>query len=307
VAPLESYLEEIVRAPSRLRRPAPAETSAPSPLGKLSPEKRRLLAMRMQRMTPAAPAADPWFPAAAWSDQTHLRLFCFPSAGGGVSSFRGWSENLSADVSVSPVRLPGRESRLSEPPFRRMEPLVEALGKAIEPYLAEPFAFFGHSMGAAIAFELSRHLRRRGGPLPAGLFVSGARAPQFRLDHVPPPEPPDDQFLDELRRLEGVPGEILASQELLQVILPALRADTEVYRNYVYVEEPPLACPIRAYGGDGDPNVKPEHLAAWGRQTTAGFSVRTFDGGHFFVDSARDEFLRALAGDLAELRVRPER
>jgi surfactin synthase thioesterase subunit len=182
-----------------------------------------------------------------------------------------------------------------------METLIAALGKAVEPYLPQPYAFFGHSMGAAIAFELSRHLRRRGGPLPAGLFVSGARAPQFRLGHVPAPEPADEEFLDELRRLEGVPAAILENRELLQVILPALRADTELYRNYVYVEEPPLACPIRAYGGAGDPNVKPEHLAAWGSQTTAGFSLRTFDGGHFFVDSARDEFLRALAGDLGEL------
>jgi surfactin synthase thioesterase subunit/glycosyltransferase involved in cell wall biosynthesis len=307
VAPIESYLEEIVRAPSRPRQLAPAETSASSPLAKLSPEKRRLLAMRLQRMTPAAPAADPWFPAAAWRDQTHLRLFCFPSAGGGVSSFRGWAENLPPEVSVCPVRLPGRESRLSEPPFRRMEPLIEAMGEAIDPYLTQPFAFFGHSMGAAIAFELSRHLRRRGRPLPAGLFVSGARAPQFRLGHVPPPEPSDEQFLDELRRLEGVPAAILERRELLQVILPALRADTELYRNYVYVEEPPLACPICAYGGAGDPNVKPQHLEAWGRQTTAGVSLRTFDGGHFFVDSARDEFLLALAGNLAELRFRPER
>ncbi len=301
VVPLESYLEETARAPARPRRFAPVETAAPSPVDKLSPEKRRLLNLRLQRTVATATPSDPWFPTAVWRERTRLRLFCFPSAGGGTSSFRGWSESLPPEVLICPVRLPGRESRLSAPPFRSMETLIAALGKAIEPYLPQPYAFFGHSMGAAIAFELSRHLRRRGGPLPAGLFVSGARAPQFRLGHVPAPEPADEEFLDELRRLEGVPAAILENRELLQVILPALRADTELYRNYVYVEEPPLACPIRAYGGAGDPNVKPEHLAAWGSQTTAGFSLRTFDGGHFFVDSARDEFLRALAGDLGEL------
>ena len=301
VVPLESYLEGIFLSLARPRQFAPVETATPSPVEKLSPEKRRLLALRLQRTVPTATPSDTWFPKAIWRERTRLRLFCFPSAGGGTSSFRGWSESLPPEVLVCPVRLPGRESRLSEPPFRSMETLIAALGKAIEPYLPQPYALFGHSMGAAIAFELSRHLRRRGGPLPAGLFVSGARAPQFRLGHVPAPEPADEEFLDELRRLEGVPAAILESRELLQVILPALRADTELYRNYVYVEEPPLACPIWAYGGAGDPNVKPEHLEAWGRQTAAGFSLQTFDGGHFFVDSARDEFLRALAGDLGEL------
>ncbi|HSB14171.1 MAG TPA: thioesterase domain-containing protein [Bryobacteraceae bacterium] len=301
VAPLESYLEETVRAPARPRLFAPVETAAPSPVDKLSPEKRRLLALRLQRTVSAATPSDSWFPTAVWRERKRLRLFCFPSAGGGTSSFRGWSESLPPEVLICPVRLPGRESRLSEPPFRSMETLIAELAKAIEPYLSQPYAFFGHSMGAAVAFELVRRLRRQGLPPPAGLFVSGARAPQFRLGHVPAPEPSDEEFLDELRRLEGVPAAILENRELLQVILPALRADTELYRNYVYVEEPPLACPIRAYGGVGDPNVKPEHLGAWGRQTTVGFSLRTFDGGHFFVDSARDEFLRALAGDLGEL------
>jgi medium-chain acyl-[acyl-carrier-protein] hydrolase len=179
-----------------------------------------------------------------------------------------------------------------------MEPLVLTLGEAIAPYLDAPFAFFGHSMGAAVAFELARLLRRQKRPLPAALFVSGARAPQFRLGHVPLPEPSEEEFLEELGRLEGLPGEILKNKDMLRVVLPALQADTALYRSYVYSEEPPLDCPIRAYGGSDDPNVRPEHLEAWSKQTTGAFDLRIFPGGHFFVDTARPQFLAALGEGL---------
>src|SRR5205823_539025 len=123
-----------------------------------------------------------------------------------------------------------------------------ALAEAIQPYLDRPFAFFGHSMGAAIVFELARIMRRRGGPLPKLLLVSGARAPQFRRGHAPGPPPSDEELLEELKRLEGAPPELLANEELLRLSLPALRADSTLYRNYVYLEDEPLDCPIRAYG-----------------------------------------------------------
>ena len=288
--PFESYLEEIVRAP---RRPRVLDTAGErSPLGQLSPEKRRLLALRLHKQSPSSA----WFPGADAGQAARLRLFSFPHAGGRAATFRRWAETLPAGVALWPVRLPGRESRISEPPFERMAPLVEALGQAIEPFLAAPFAFYGHSMGAAIAFELARHLRHRNLPLPACLFVSGARAPQFRLNHVPPPEPSEAQLLDELRRLGGVPEDALENQEWMKVILPALRADAALYRSYVYREEPPLDCAIRAYGGAEDPNITPAHLLAWRQQTTSSFALEMLSGGHFFIHSAR--FLATLARDL---------
>ena len=126
-------------------------------------------------------------------------------------------------------------------------------------------------MGAAVAFELARELRRRELPLPRMLIASGARAPQFRRGHVPPPAPSDGEFLEELRRLEGIPAELLNDAAAMRAILPALRADAALYRNYVYTGEPPLDVPIRAYGGAGDPRIGPEHLQAWAEQTTASF------------------------------------
>jgi len=181
-----------------------------------------------------------------------------------------------------------------------MDGLATAAGEAILPYLDEPFALFGHSMGAVVAFELARLLRRRGRPLPRLLIASGARAPQFRRGHKPPPQPTEAEFVESLRRLEGTPREVLDDPELLRLVLPALREDAAIYRCYVYAEEPPLDCPIRAYGGAEDPNVRREHLQAWAEQTCGGFGLRLFPGGHFYLQTVRRQFLDALARDLAE-------
>jgi len=284
VEPFEGLLEEVV---GRRKVGQAIGLSASPPLSQLSPEKRRLLALRLRQNAPTSA----WFPGA--DAATGLRLFWFPHAGGGA----GQVEALPR-FTICPVRLPGRELRLAEAPFERMTPLVEALTAAIEPYLTQPFAFFGHSMGAAVAFELSRLLRRRNLPLPRALIASAARAPQFRRNHVPPPAPSDAQLLDELRRLNGIPAEILDDPALMRVLLPAVRADAAIYRNYVYAEEPPLVCPIRAYGGAEDPPVQRAHLDSWAAQTTAQFQVRLFPGGHFYVRSAGAELRAALAADL---------
>jgi surfactin synthase thioesterase subunit/glycosyltransferase involved in cell wall biosynthesis len=285
VRPFEQFLEKVVQSPSR------RATAAKIP--KLSPEKQKLLALRLRRKT----AEDLWLP--FLDPQTDKpRLFCFPYAGAGALAYRLWIAPLTSAVSVCPVRLPGRETRTQEQAFERMPELVEALESAINSHLDHPFAFFGHSMGAGIAFELARSLRRHGKPLPTALYVSGARAPQFRLNWTPPPAPDDGEFLDDLRRLDGIPAEALENPDLLKYALPVLRADAALYRNYVYSIEQPLGVPIYAYGGREDPNVRLEHVEAWREQTTAAFERREFEGGHFFIDSARDAFLRVLLEDL---------
>ena len=278
-APLERLLQD---APLVKRPEAKKSFEA------LSPEKRRLLALRLRNRAPSSA----WFPGAEKCEGG--RLFWFPHAGGGAAAIGGLRH-------LCPVRLPGRELRRAEAPFERMAPLVEALAHAIEPFLGDPFAFFGHSMGTAVAFELARLLRRRGLPLPKLMIASSARAPQYRRHHVPPAPPTDEEFLAQLRRLEGIPAEVLADPALMRAILPALRADTALYRNYVYSEEPPLACPIRAYGGDTDPNVTREHLEAWAEQTSVSFAVRMFPGGHFYLNAGRGALERALSEDLEGL------
>jgi surfactin synthase thioesterase subunit/glycosyltransferase involved in cell wall biosynthesis len=290
-APFEALLEGALRSEvgQAIRLPTSPVGATIRATHPLSSERRQLLALRLRKRAPASA----WFPAAGAA--TDARLFCFPYAGGGTGAFAGWRRRLPC---VCPVLLPGRESRSAEAPFDRMAPLVEALAAAIEPYLDRPFSFFGHSMGAAVAFELARELRRLGLPEPRLLVASAARAPQFRRDYTPPPAPSEAQFLDELRRLEGLPAEALDQPALLAAILPALTADAALYRNYVYADAPPLACAIRAYGGSDDPNVRPEHLEGWASQTGASFAMRLFPGGHFFLHGSQESVFGALAADL---------
>ncbi len=281
--PFEALLQETIA------RPRVSSAESPTGVDALSESKRKLLSLRLKRRS--APASK-WFPLV---DPGPLRLFCFPHAGGGSGMFRGWREGLKGIAGIAPACLPGREQRLGEPPMESMEQLVTALVQAIRPLLDGPFAFFGHSMGAVVAFELVRALRRAGVNLPTVLIVSAARAPQFREHYTPLPDPSEEEFLDQLRRLEGMPVEVLEHPESLNVVLPALHADARLYRRYVYRPEPSLPLPLVAFGGREDPNVRPEHVDAWREQTSAKFEWREFAGGHFYLQQRRQDFLKALA------------
>jgi medium-chain acyl-[acyl-carrier-protein] hydrolase len=289
----ERLLEDLARTPKRNMVEAPVNTAKP-----LSDDKRRLLTLRLKHTTVQH---SKWFPTAADAQPGQIRLFCFPHAGGGELAYRTWKDELPERFSLAPVSLPGREARVSEPPIDDMATLIEALRAEIRHWLDRPFVFFGHSMGAVIAFELARSLRRGALPLPVALLVSGARAPQFRENYTPGPEPGEAEFIDELRRLEGLPEEVLDHEELMRLVLPMLRADARLYRNYVYHPEPAFEYPIFAYGGKQDPNVRGEHVEAWRRQTTGAFDRREFAGGHFFLQTNRKAFLRTMAADLVTI------
>jgi medium-chain acyl-[acyl-carrier-protein] hydrolase len=170
-----------------------------------------------------------------------------------------------------------------ERPFTQLSPLVEALAQALVPLLDKPFAFFGHSLGALVSFELARRIRRQYGVHPVRLFVSAGRAPQIPHRTRPIHTLPDKDLLVELRRLNGMPSELLDHEELMEIMLPVLRADFAVYETYVYLTEPPLDCPISAFGGLQDLRVKDSDLEAWRAQTSASFSLRMFPGDHFFL------------------------
>src|SRR5437763_15337105 len=179
---------------------------------------------RVGKNDPPMIARTPWLVSRKPNPRARVRLFCFPYAGGGDSVFRAWQKGLSEAIEVCPVQLPGRGARISEPPFTELSPLVRAAAQALAPHLDKPFAFFGHSMGALICFELARHLRKDGGPQPVHLFVSGRCGPQT------PREPfagdlPDSEFQEMLRRYNGTPEEVLENRELMELLLPAVRAD----------------------------------------------------------------------------------
>jgi medium-chain acyl-[acyl-carrier-protein] hydrolase len=227
-----------------------------------------------------------------------LILFCFPYAGGGTLTYRHWSKNLPTQVEVCPVQLPGRGNRLRETPFTRMEPLVKAIRREIGFYLDKPFAFFGHSMGAIICFEIARLLQREGATLPLRLFVSGRRAPQLSEPRMPTYHLPDSEFIQDLHRLNGTPAEILNHPEVMQVVLPYLRADFEVIQTYTYMDGPPLNIPLTAIGGLADFEISREHLEGWCAQTNRTCSVRMLPGDHFYLTTNQELLLPLLAQEL---------
>jgi len=242
-----------------------------------------------------ATAFDSWIACRTPNPQARLRLFCFPYAGAGASIFRTWSDGLPADVEVCPVQIPGRGTRLMETPFTQLAPMVEALAQTIGPLLDKPFAFFGHSLGALVGFELARQLRRQSGVQPVRLFVSADRAPQLPHRDRPIHALPDGELLQELRRLNGIPGKVLEEAELMQIMLPVLRADFAVYETYVYSTEPPLNCLISTFGGLQDQRVSRGDLEAWRDQTSGSFSLRMFPGDHFFWNATQPLLLQALS------------
>lgn len=241
---------------------------------------------------------DAWIAFRKPNPQARLRLFCFPYAGAGAAIFRTWSGRLPDHVEVCPVQFPGRGTRLMEKPFTQLLPLVETLAQVLIPLLDKPFAFFGHSLGALVGFELARQIRSQSGVQPVRLFVSAARAPQVPHRDRPTYALPEGEFLEELRRLNGTPGELLENAELMQIMIPVLRADFAVSQTYVYAAEPPLACGISSFGGVQDHRVTCDDLAAWRNQTSASCALHMFPGDHFFLNTAQPRLLQALSGEL---------
>lgn len=234
-----------------------------------------------------------------------VRLFCFAHAGAGASVFRLWPQGLPSEVEVCAIQLPGRETRLHEPPMRELPAIVEALVAALRSELDRPFALFGHSMGAVLACELARALETGAGPSPSHLIVSGRRGPQ-----VPDRDPPlhglhDAAFVAELnRRYGGIPAEVMQHEELLRLLLPALRADLQAIETHRPPPRPPLAVPISALGGSDDPRATHDDLEAWRRETSGAFRTRVFAGDHFYLQQRRPELLADLAVTLAPLWAR---
>jgi medium-chain acyl-[acyl-carrier-protein] hydrolase len=190
---------------------------------------------------------------------------------------------------------------MHELPFSSISSLVPVLAETLASYQDLPMAFFGHSMGGIIAFELARYLRREGNRGVAHLFVSASRAPQVKFDEPPTFDLPDPEFVEELRTLNGTPKEVLEHPELLELMIPLLRADFALCETYHYYPEPPLSCPITVLGGLRDHAITREELEAWREQTTASFRLRMLPGDHFFIRTAQALLFQLLAQDLARL------
>jgi pyochelin biosynthetic protein PchC len=224
------------------------------------------------------------------------RLVCFPHAGGAVTYFFPVSRALTPDVEVLAVQYPGRQDRRAEPPLDSIAELADILAAELHGYMDRPTAFFGHSMGATLAFEVARRVEREGGRLTA-LFASGRRAPSLSRDehcHTLP----DDQLLAEIRGLAGTNAALLGDDELVGMILPAVRADYRAAETYRYAPGTDLSCPIHALTGADDPKVTVEEVAAWQAHTSSTFQLHVYPGGHFYLNDHAAEIMAVISGQL---------
>jgi medium-chain acyl-[acyl-carrier-protein] hydrolase len=234
--------------------------------------------------------------------QPRLRLVCVPHAGGSASLYRRWTELLGPAVEVCAVELPGRGVRFGEPAESDMTALCDGLAAAIEPLLdGVPLAVFGHSMGARIAFELTRRFDGR----VVHLFAAGSPAPGVALrynmssDRRPTAELTDDEFKQRLRDFGGTPAMILEDDQLMAVALPILRADFILVERYLVEPQARVSCPVTVFAGAAYLGTPPVAIAAWQLRTTAACRVVELDAGHFFLDSHRARLISEVARDLA--------
>ncbi|KQV51921.1 thioesterase II family protein [Massilia sp. Root335] len=227
-----------------------------------------------------------------------MRLYCLPYAGGGAEIYAGWHAALPG-VEVCTVQLPGRGIRFREAPLDTLPELLAELAQLTSQDRALPFALFGHSLGALIAFELARYCRRHYLPLPQRLIVSGCDAPNQRETGGGMHRLPDADLIAALRTYNGTPPQVLAHADLMALVLPSIRADFALSERYAYRVQPPLALPLSVYVGKDDPLLSAATVKGWDVETSETCRTRWFNGDHFFVHGQRDAVLAALRDDLA--------
>ncbi|AEH09984.1 MULTISPECIES: thioesterase II family protein [Protofrankia] len=234
------------------------------------------------------------------------RLVCFPHAGGSAPFFFPLSQELSAPagpgrrgVDVLAVQYPGRQDRLGEPAVTSIAGLAEGIATALRPWAGEPLTFFGHSMGAVVAFEVALRLRARGQDGPVRLIASGRRAPSRYRQRQDVHGRDDAGIVAELRQLAGTDPRLLGDEEILRMILPAIRADYTAVETYRSEPGAVLPCPVTVFTGDADPQVTLDEAQAWREHTIAGFDLRVFPGGHFYLAEDPGPVIAAIRAELA--------
>ncbi|MDQ8728325.1 alpha/beta fold hydrolase [Bradyrhizobium sp. LHD-71] len=227
-----------------------------------------------------------------------MRLLCLPYSGGSAMLYARWRRLLPSWIDVQPVEWPGRGVRMDEPLATDPLQLASQLASELHPNIDRPYALFGHSLGALIAFELAHSLLDRCAPAPLVLFASGTEAPAVRDGSRWRQPLSDAALLKELRGLRGTPDEALSNDEIMRMALPVLRADFLMCGAYVHRERRPLPCPIHVFGGDDDDTSRAS-LEAWKRETAAGFALDILQGHHFFIHTQQAEMLSLITSVLS--------
>lgn len=247
------------------------------------------------------PRLNSWISCPKPNPQAQQKLFCFPCAGGTTAVYSHWHKYLPTDIEINLVQLPGRGYLIEEPPFTSFLQLVKTLTSKLKPYLNKSFVFFGHSMGATLAFEITRQLRREAHSLPTHLFAAACPAP-----HKPIKRPfinnlPEAEFVSELQyRYNAIPQSILDNQELKQLFLSCLRADFTMIETYKYIKEKPIDCSITVFGGWQDRVISLNSLENWRIETNQTFNLEMLTGNHFFIHNIKSLFLELFFLELSK-------
>ena len=223
-----------------------------------------------------------------------MKLICLPYAGGSSAFYREWSDSLPREIVVRPVDFPGHGTRRYHSPLRDMQQLVSTLASELSADFRGPFALFGHSMGASVAFELCLQLRPEHSQYLTKLIVSGRSGPHVKRVRPPIYNLPHDEFILELKRLNGTPEALLQNKEMMELAAPILRADFELMDGYHPKLGKVLDCDVTAIGGDSDEDIDICDLEAWRGVTKGRFDVKLLSGDHFFIHSSREKLMNML-------------
>lgn len=242
---------------------------------------------------------SPWLVREHKSVARRLRLYCFCYAGGSASVYAPWQARLDPAIEVCAVQLPGRGSRMAEKPFTSLPDLIKALAQVVARQDDLPFAFFGHSLGGLLAFELARYHRLHYMRMPERLFVSGCDAPQYRSPSRRLHTLSDPELIEVLRDFNGTPPEVLQHRALMDLLLPTIRADFALVDDYVYRPGLPLSMPITVLAGRQEKRTA-EQVEGWRKETLAECHVHWFDGDHFFILPEQQAVLDCIGAGLVE-------
>lgn len=246
---------------------------------------------------------DLWVRLLAPNAGANVRLLCIAYAGGNAASFQHWTRAF-PDAELYGVQLPGRRDRIRESPAIGLSEVADVLSDAVAKIVTGPLAVFGYSLGAIISFEMCRAMRRRGYRLPQHLFVGARRPPDApdsdRLFHTEN----DATFITRVKELGGMPEEYFDHPELIDLLLPTLKADFRLSETYQYADEPPLPCDLTAFGGVDDPWVLPDQLEGWRRHASGAFRKHILPGGHFFIQSTEEALTRIIRAELHSVATR---
>lgn len=255
-------------------------------------------------MTTPAPDADLWIRRYHSASADPVRLVCFPHAGGSASYFFPVSAALTPGVQVLSIQYPGRQDRRTEPCLGSIGELADRLYQVLVPRLSGPVAFFGHSMGAVLAFELTRRIEARGGAVPAVILASGRRAPgTVREESVHLRD--DAGIVREMHSLGGTDSRVFDDPDLLAMVMPALRADYRAIETYRPAAEASVGVPIVVLTGKDDPKTTIDEAQAWSEHTTGGTELHTFPGGHFFLETNQAGVISLITDTLRKYAPQP--